>query len=136
MHPPSNISLLLLFLSAALWNISNVISTKWWEQLSLQYRLMAEKYLEWNISLIIHCDGKIKDVVHRMIVRWLEGEVILKYYVITKYRWKLKQKFYMTTIRQAMLYVAECSPTKKHVKTWEFEMDKWPKRWDEKSVHP
>ena len=59
-------------------------------------------------------DGDIdEDVRHRILAGWLKWRQTSSVLYDRKVPQKLKDKFYMTAIRPAMLYGAECWPTKR-----------------------
>jgi hypothetical protein len=75
-------------------------------------------------------DGDIdEDVSHRIKAGWLKWHQASGVLCDTKLPLKLKCKFYMTVIRRAMLYRAECWPTKRrHVQQLsvaEMRMRRW-----------
>ncbi|KAG2564542.1 hypothetical protein PVAP13_7NG090167 [Panicum virgatum] len=70
---------------------------------SLDGQVVVQKDTFWYLGSMLQKDGDIdEDVRHRISAGWLKGVPQ-----------KLKGKFYRTAIRPAMLYGAECWPTKK-----------------------
>ena len=59
-------------------------------------------------------DGDIdEDVIHRVKAGWMKWRQALGVLCDKRVPQKLKSKFYKTAIRPAMLYEAECWPTKR-----------------------
>ena len=75
---------------------------------------MAQKDTFWYLGSVLQKDGDIdEDVRHRISagrLKWRQTSGILCDKIVPQ---KIKGKFYRITIRPAMLYGAECWPTKR-----------------------
>jgi hypothetical protein len=87
----------------------------------VSHRIKAD-WLKWRQASDVLCDPrvslKLKDkfyrtVSHRIKAGWLKWRQAFDVLCNPKVPLKLKGKFYRTAIRSAMLYGAECWPTKR-----------------------
>jgi hypothetical protein len=64
------------------------------------------------LGLMLQKDGDINEVSHRIKANWFKGRQAYGVLCDPMVPQKLNSKFYRTVIRSAMLYGAECWPTK------------------------
>ena len=81
---------------------------------SLDGQVVPEKDAFRYLGSMLHKDGYIdSDVCHRIKAGWLKWRQASVILCDKRVLQKLKVKFYRTAIRPAMLYGAECWPTKR-----------------------
>jgi hypothetical protein len=81
---------------------------------SLDGQVVTKKDTFWYLGSMLQKDGDIdEDVRHRISIGWLKWRQAYGILCDKRVPQKLKNKFYRTTIRLAMLYGAECWPTKR-----------------------
>jgi hypothetical protein len=81
---------------------------------SLGGQVVPKKDIFHYLGSMLQRDGDIdEDVSHRIKVRWMKWHQASGVLCDKGVPQKLKGKFYRTTIRPAMLYGAECWPTKR-----------------------
>ena len=75
---------------------------------------MAQKDIFWYLGSVLQKDGDIDEVVrHRISAGWLKWHQASGILCDRRVPQKLKGKFYRIAIRPAILYGAECWPTKR-----------------------
>ncbi|PVH62760.1 hypothetical protein PAHAL_3G390000 [Panicum hallii] len=90
---------------------------------SLEGQVVAKKDTFWYLGSMLQKDGDIdEDVRHRISAGWLKWRQASGILCDKKVPQRLKAKFYRTAIRQAMLYGAECWPTKRRDRVWNEEI--------------
>ncbi|KAG2620228.1 hypothetical protein PVAP13_3NG078803 [Panicum virgatum] len=81
---------------------------------SLDGQVVVQKDTFWYLGLVLQKDGDIdEDVRHRISAGWLKWRQASGILCDKRVPQKLKGKFHRTAIRPAMLYGAECWPTKR-----------------------
>jgi hypothetical protein len=81
---------------------------------SLEGQVVAKKDTFWYLESMLQKDGDIdEDVRHRISAGWLKWRQASGILCDKKVPQRLKGKFYRMAIRPAMLYGAECWPTKR-----------------------
>jgi hypothetical protein len=81
---------------------------------SLRDQVVPKKDNFRYLGLMLQRDGDIdEDVSHRIKSEWMKWRQALRVLCNKRVPPKLKGKFYKTAIRPAMLYGAECWPTKR-----------------------
>ena len=84
------------------------------EDISLECQVGPRKDTFRYLGSMLQRDGDIdKDVSHRIKAGWMKWRQASGVLCDKRVPQKLKGKFYRTTIRPAMLYGAECWPTKR-----------------------
>jgi hypothetical protein len=82
--------------------------------ISLDGQVVTKKDTFWYLGSMLQKDGDIdEDVRHRISIGWLKWRQAYGILCDKRVPQKLKDKFYRTVIRLAMLYGAECWPTKR-----------------------
>jgi hypothetical protein len=80
---------------------------------SLDGRVVPMNDIFWYLGSILQSEGEIdEDVSHRIRVGWVKWRQASGVLCDKKVPNKLRSKFYMTTIRPAMIYDADCWATK------------------------
>jgi hypothetical protein len=80
----------------------------------LDGQVVPKKYIFRYLRSMLQKDGDIdEDVSHRIKIGWLKWRQASGVLCDHRVPLKLKDKFYRTAIRPAMLYGAECCPTKR-----------------------
>jgi hypothetical protein len=83
-------------------------------EVSLEGQVVPKKDTFRYLGSMLRKDGDIDaDVCHRIKVGWMKWCQASSILCDNRVPQKLKGKFYRTTIRPAMLYGAECWPTKR-----------------------
>ena len=83
---------------------------------SLDGQVVVQKDTFWYLGSVLPKDGDIdEDVKHRISVGWLKWRQASGILCDKRVPQKLKGKFYRTAIHSAMLYDAECWPTKGNI---------------------
>ena len=89
-------------------------TTRHKEEVSLDGQLVPQKDTFRYLGSILHKDEDIdEDVNHRIKAGWIKWCQASRILCDKRVPQKLKGKFYMTAVRPAMLYGAECWPTKR-----------------------
>uniref|UniRef100_A0A0A9H0W5 Uncharacterized protein n=1 Tax=Arundo donax TaxID=35708 RepID=A0A0A9H0W5_ARUDO len=84
------------------------------DDVSLDGQVVPQKDTFRYLGSMLQKDGDIdEDVSHRIKARWMKWRQASGVLCDKRVPQKLKNKFYRTTIRPAMLYGAECWPTKR-----------------------
>jgi hypothetical protein len=84
------------------------------EEVSLDGQVVPRKDTFRYLGSMLQKDGDIdEDVNHRIKARWMKWSQASGILCDKRVPQKLKRKFYRTAIRPAMLYGAECWPTKR-----------------------
>ncbi|KAG2582613.1 hypothetical protein PVAP13_6KG188412 [Panicum virgatum] len=82
--------------------------------ISLDGQVAVQKDTFWYLGSVLQKDGNIdEDVRHRISASWLKWRQASSILCDKRVLQKLKDKFYRTAIRPAMLYGAGCWPTKR-----------------------
>ena len=91
-------------------------TTTWEEDISLEGQVVPRNDTFRYLESMLQRDGDIdEDVSHRIKAGWMKWRQASGVLYDKRVPQKLKDKFYWMTIRPAMLYGAECWPTKRHV---------------------
>ena len=86
------------------------------EDISLEGQVVPKKDTFRYLGSMLQRDGNIdEDVSHRIKAGWMKWHQASGVQCDERVPQKLKDKFYRTAIRPAMLYGAECWPTKRHM---------------------
>ena len=84
-------------------------TTRLEEDINLEGQVVSRKDTFRYLGSMLQRDGDIdKDISHRIKVRWMKWRQASSVLCDKRVPHKLKDKFYRTTIRPAMLYGAEC----------------------------
>jgi hypothetical protein len=98
-------------------------------EVSLEGQVVPKKYTLCYLGSMLQKDGNIDvDVCYRIKAGWMKWRQASSILCDKRVPQKLKGKFYRTAIRPAMLYGAECWPTKTHVQqlsVMEMRMLRW-----------